>query len=310
MGKRVFWGIILGILLLGLVTRFAVPYYLLLSDPAHNENSSKKLAEISEGLGEALIIAVILAGVVDPYIKFKLSNEIGREIAKETLGEHLPVQLRQALEAIHRIDLYLYEMLIDIKIDAVESRPSLMLWNSRISFFLRNASWAPIEYTHRVWINDERDGRIVEVAHYIDNKPKYKIYESDPELKQLCETKGQDTVFTYTPASNIPSDRKAPVSTFKYFQNTQTVLAPSEVEAIQVIRPTVGISLTVRHPRGMKIRTSLEELDGITPDCPDGEDPNEVSRWRSEKAYLPHEHIWIVYEHATPALFSSAAGQL
>jgi hypothetical protein len=262
-------------------------------------------AEIIKGLGEALFIAAILAAIVDPYTKFRLGKEIGREIAHETAGQHLPQPLRQALENIEDISLYQVDFAIEVTLENVASPPDFLKWKTAMHFEVRNASWNKRVFEHRVAIMDsaaERaDGKIIAVSHTLDGTVEYDLKESDPALARMCNREDGITFFRHKSPRKIASTRLGTTHKYEYSSVTERLVAPAEVQAIQLLRPAVGIVLTVRHPAGIIIRTSLQHIDEVTPETPSGETPGRAALWKSERAYLTNEHIWIMYENPKPA---------
>ncbi len=256
-------------------------------------------AEIAKGLGEALFIAAVLAAIVDPYAKFRLGKEIGREIAHETAGQHLPDELRQALERIQDIDLYQLHMIIDITLDKVDAVPGYLKWQTDLLYEIKNASWNKHTFEHRVSITDSaaerHDGRIIAVSHSVDNKVQYSFTDPSPELQYLLTRTDGTTLFKHPDARRIASTRLASTHKYEYASTTEHFVPHSEIQVIQVHYPTVGIDLTVHHPPEVAIHTSLQYVDEIKPKTPDGE-VGHTTRWQSERAYLTNEHIWIMYE--------------
>jgi hypothetical protein len=267
----------------------------------HENNHPQKTAvDLLEGLGEALVIAALLAAVVDPYVKFRLGTEIGREIAKETLGEHLPIELRTALEKIQEIDLYLRGMTIDAVLEPDPSHPGFLVWNTTIRYEVENASWVKRGFEHQVSIADSEaaraDGKISEASHYVNGEPRYKLNGSSPGFSTMCKKDSGVTAFIHTDKHKIPSSRQGVTEKNVYFHTTERLVPDSEIQLIQLSLPTVGITLTVKHPEGISIDTSLEFIDEISPEVPEGQKEGQAVRWNSKRAYLKNEHIWIMYE--------------
>ena len=61
--------------------------------------------ELVHGLGEAVIIAAVLAFTVDGYTKRHLINEIARDVFVHIFGHALPIELRGRINQMVRIDL-------------------------------------------------------------------------------------------------------------------------------------------------------------------------------------------------------------
>ncbi len=315
----IFRFLIFATLLLGLALRFTVPITAarLLHNPhRHLGNHSRELIdgtiEIAKGLGEALFVAAILAAIVDPYVKFRLGTEVGREIARETVGQHLPEELRQALESIQDIDLYQLHLVIDVTLEKVDSLPEFLKWQTAMHYEVRNAAWNKRVFEHRVSISDsaaERaDGRIIAVSHSVDGSVQYSLKEPSPELARMCKRENEVTSFKHPSSRKIASTRLGATHKYEYFNTTERLVPHSEVQVIQLVFPTVGIELTVRHPEKIIINTSVQYIDGIAPETPDGETPGRVSHWKSERAYLNNEHIWIIYENDEEAAPAASAG--
>jgi hypothetical protein len=309
----IFRFLILATLLLGLGLRFAVPIATSHFGADHSaypgrvhrffdrhQELADGVIDIAKGLGEALFIAAILAAIVDPYAKFRLGKEVGSEIARETVGQHLPEELRQELERIQDIDLYQLNMVIDITLDKVDALPGFLKWQTAMHFEVKNAAWNKRRFEHRFSISDSaaerHDGKIIAAAFSIDGVKQYSLNESTAELEPMLTRKNGSIVFQHPNSQKIASTRLGSTHRYEYANTTEHMVPHSEIQVVQVILPTVCIDLTVRHPAGVAIHTSLQYIDGVEPKTPDGETLALASRWNAERAYLTNEHIWIMYE--------------
>jgi hypothetical protein len=306
--------LIFATLVLGIVFQFGSPVVAdrLLANPYNplgkhtgafierHKNIVAGAAEIARGLGEALIIASILGLLVDPYVKFRLIKEVGPEIAREAVGEHLPAELRQQLERIQDIDLYQLNMVINITLDQVDALPGYMKWQTAMRHEVKNVSWNKHPFEHRFSISDSaaerHDGRIIAVSHSVDDKVQYSLTDPSVELNSMLTRVDSTTFFKHPDARKIASTRVGPTHKYEYACTTERFVPHSEIQVIQVLFPTVGIDLTVHHPPKVAIHTSLQYVDGIEPKTPEGETPGQCTRWQCGRAYLPNEHIWIMYE--------------
>jgi len=295
----IFYIAIASVFVLGVLLRFVLASQLE-QHFAGTPEQEHPAVETIRGVGEAFIVAAILAGVVDPYAKFRLGKEVGREIAKETAGEHLPEELRQALEGIQDIKLYIRRMAIDCTLEEVESNPNLLKWRMTMHYEVENASWKRRAFKHRLTIPDEELNearmQITEVAHKINGKRKYRLKGTDDEFKAMCHKQPPFIIFSYAHPTKIRSTRLGDIDRCEYHTSTERRVPVSEIQVIQFTLPTIGVVLTVRHPPGVKVETSLEHIDGATPEPPEGETADEVSRWKSDRAYLGNEHLWVMYE--------------
>ncbi len=282
----------------GFVLLFVLPLHF--KGAAINDERVADFIEISRGLGEALIVAAILAAIVDPYAKFRLGKEIGREIARETAGEHLPLKLREALESIQDIKLYLVRMFIDVDLQNSFDNPGLLQWRMTIHYEVENASWNDHRFPHQVAISDssaeKADGKVVEVACYWNGKQRYRMAQGDESMTRMSQKKDGVTYFVHENELPIKSSRRARIDKAEYYHTTERLVADSEIQVIQVALPTIGVTLTVRQPKDLTVNTSLEYVDGSSPECPTGEQKGLVWRWQSDRAYLTNEHIWIMFE--------------
>src|ERR1017187_7645527 len=253
-----------------------------------SNHARKSALDLLDGLGEALMIAALLAAVVDPYAKFRLGKEIGREIAKDTLGEHLPIELREALEGIQDIGLYLRRMTVDAVLEPDSAHPGFLVWRMTIRYEVENSSWTKRPYEHRASIADSAaaraDGKFIEVSHYVNGDCKYKLDGSNPQLVSMCKKEDGVTLFAHPDKHKIPSGRQGVTEECVYFHSTERLVPDSEIQLIQVSLPTVGINITVKHPEGISINASLEYVDGISPEIPEGERKGRAVRWKSKRA--------------------------
>jgi hypothetical protein len=261
--------------------------------------------QLEEGLGEALVIAVLLAAIVDPYAKFRLGQEIGAAIATTTaeaaVGGDLPIALRRTLDEMRHITFYLPQLNVDVLLERPPDHPQFMRWITTMDYDVANASLGPLKYKHRAAIMDSQtirgDGIIREVSHYENDIQKYRLDAASGSIGPMCNKQNGVTTFVYPNDNTIPPTRTGNTSVYRYYSITERLVAEAETQVIQVSWPTVRLVLTVRHPPEITVYTSLELVDGIPPATPEGTKPGEAQRWTTNRALLSNEHIWLHYQN-------------
>lgn len=262
--------------------------------------------EIRRGLGEAFLIAGIVTAIVDPYLKFKLGEETGKEIARETMGQHLPPELRQAVEMLQEVRLYLCHMRIDIELERWADDPKLVVWRTMLRYQVKNASSHAQYYTHKASICDssaEKPGKIVECCHYLDGKPEYRLSEGDRAFTTMCKKVDSGTEFSYSSSAKIPSDRYGKSEHHEFVSITERLVPENELQVVLVQLPTTNIDMTIKFPENFRIESSIEYVDGVIPTCPDGGRKGKALQWNAAKAYLPNQHISTHYFLKSPQQF-------
>jgi hypothetical protein len=105
--------------------------------------------EFSEKLGDAFIIASLLAFTVDSYLKKRLIEDISPLIR----GAHLPIELRREIDKIVRTELYRSDFEQTYKFEYIDASEEHIRLTTITNFFVNNPSSSPCPFEYIVWMD-------------------------------------------------------------------------------------------------------------------------------------------------------------
>ena len=107
-------------------------------------------------VGEALIIAVILAGTVDAFIKRRLGDEIAKDISPFIAAAALPAELQGELRELSVCNVYRSSLTLHYKIVPEEQHDDLVRISTAIRYQAINVSRDPAKHIHSVTVQKQQ----------------------------------------------------------------------------------------------------------------------------------------------------------
>jgi predicted RNA-binding Zn-ribbon protein involved in translation (DUF1610 family) len=108
-------------------------------------------------IGEAFIVATILAISVDSFLKREFADETLKKVATYFVGYRLPSAVIHELESIRSTQIYLEGMTLDFEL-AESSKNDCLLLTVKASYRIRNRSSDEQRYTHVIACQKPRHG--------------------------------------------------------------------------------------------------------------------------------------------------------
>ena len=315
-GALKFWGGLIALVLVGIAfdslpeSAKLVPDWLWLTRLARQE----WLVALLNKLGDAAIIAAVLAGAVDRYIKQKLATEIAREAVDFSVGYALPPPVKRHIRHILRTPLVRRKLVFEY-----EFSPASPIANAE--------DYLKVTCTTRYNLQNLTDGDMkfpvrtaVQKAHYPgldDNKlcllQAGSLRRSEPELKELAEKQasgGKATDILYTSVSeevliphDIPSDgtdhdaddedRGVPVVTRRVSYHRRD----DDIFLDILPPPSLGLKLKVRGLRGYVVGASFGVAEFQPPTYDSAVDE---WTWTVTDVVLPGSHLYFAWHPEHP----------
>lgn len=177
-----FWLVFLSVLILGL----SLDAWDWEKRPLHIgqfHTLSALLARVLPKLGEALMIASILALVIDGISKRKLLDEFLRDISIHILGRLLPRELREHMLDYLGIDFVRSNWVVTYKITEIADRPGYVQLETYTAYDVENRSTFEREYACRYdveesWVPDVGESRIT----WVKAEGCFEHYQDDEDL--------------------------------------------------------------------------------------------------------------------------------
>lgn len=303
MTKRAFL-IYCGVILAAGVILRALPLFV--SEPPHH-SASWLLLESSAGIGEALIVATLLALLVDSYAKLRLATDIGEEIATKVHGYHLPEELREELNAINNFTFILRNFKWDIELRAGAAGDGSYVWRWIITYDVENITYDDQKFTHSAAAsanlrnNENLDTvTIVGVKHTVNDEKIYSLAPGDPEFDKDFRIEGALKIWTSTKPVTIPARNfeSKGVAKYTFYSSAEKLVDEYEVQELMLRYPCIGMHVKIAAPADINIVISLEVSGGAERESFGYANAYE---WRTERVFLRNQGIWIKHERKIPA---------
>ena len=294
-----FWGVLIGLVLLGIaLDSLPESAKLLPKWPMLERLTSQPwLMELLNKLGDAAIIAAILAVAVDGYVKQKLVSEVAREAVDFAVGYALPQQVKQHIQHILRMPFvrqnvaFTYEFAATapgadaeeyLEVTCTTSYDIVNLTDRDMKFNVRTA----VQKAHYPGLGENRLC-LLQVAG---------VPSSEAKLKELAKKQDQgrttsDVLYTsVTEEVVIPhgTPKGVPVVTKRvsYHRRDDDIF-------LDILPPaSLGLTLKVKGLRGYEVGASFGASESSTAKY---EPDNDEWTWNVKDVVLPGSHLYLAW---------------
>jgi hypothetical protein len=267
-----------------------------------------KLRELGSKIGEALIVAVVSAILVDRYVRSRLAEEVARDVIPFGFGLGLPHEFPKELRTLFREGVTRRNVQVTYRLEAVPGHPWLKNMGS-MSFSLENNTSVTQRFVHSV--------QLAESPFCHQGGP-------DAEIRRISCWTGQRYDYNLTLGA-LGFDAKKVNGVWKI---SRKVTVPTEATKIRCESewteyywenyadhftfgaPTVGVTFEIHFPHEEieVISVSFQkqvETDQIKPDNPR---PG-LKTWTYPGVMLTGQHLWIQWQRkaATTATQGTSA---
>lgn len=299
-----FWGVLLAVVLIGIAldslpeSAKLLPKWPLLVRLA----SQPWLMDLLNKLGDAAIIAAILAVAVDGYVKQKLVSEVAREAVDFAVGYALPPQVKKHIQHILRMPFVRKNLVFTYEFAAAAAGPHsdeylevacttkyniVNLTDHDIKFTVRTA----VQKAHYPGLGENRLC-LLQVAD---------TARSEAELKILADKQDRDkgtTDVLYTSVAEevlIPHGKPTgvPVVTRRISYHRRD----DDIFLDILPPPSLGLALKVKGLRGYVVDASFGASESSAPTYDAGADER---TWDVKDVVLPGSHLYLAW-HPAPA---------
>jgi hypothetical protein len=233
------------------------------------------LGHAAEGIGEALIIAGVLALTVDSYVKEHLLKEASQDIAMYLVGYQLPAEIQGTIKDLMSTNLVDRDVHLHYQLSLPKQSPGKVLAEVTLTYYVDNISNKKCSYKQRVYQHNTFSPAFLELrCDSNDEQGKYHL--GVPELSlQLTGKEGE-----FVAEVSGPQIQLRPRSgNFRYqFTAKFTLLYPQDFSDFFVFDdPTIGVIITAGYP---------DELEFIGPS-----DPSNINRWEYPRVFFGGEQL-------------------
>jgi hypothetical protein len=293
-----FWGVLIGLVLLGIAldslpdSAKLLPKWPMLVRLA----SQPWLMDLLNKLGDAAIIAAILAVAVDGYVKQKLVSEVAREAVDFAVGYALPQQVKQHIQHILRMPFvrqnvaFTYEFAATasganadeyLEVKCTASYDIVNLTDRDMKFNVRTA----VQKAHYPGLGENRLC-LLQVAG---------LRRSETNLKELAKKQeGRTTTdVLYTSVTEevvIPhgAQKGVPVVTKRVSYHRRD----DDIFLDILPPPSLGLTLKVKGLRGYEVGASFGASESSTAKY---EPDKDEWTWKVEDVVLPGSHLYLAW---------------
>jgi hypothetical protein len=266
----------------------------------------EKVRELGTKIGDALIIAVVSAILVDRYVRSELVEEVARDVIPYGVGMGLPPEFARELRTIFRAGITRRDLRISYKLQRVPGRPYVKNL-AGVSFLLENNTSQTQKFLHAVRLSEspfqakgEPDSEIRQFACWKDGKYQYNLRTGDPAFKPTKE-KG---IWTISREVSVPPQKDAAIRceaewTEYYWENY--------ADQFTLASPTVGVTFEIEFPYAEIDVLDVSFQKEADPDQikEDGTTPG-VKTWSYTGVMLTGQHLWIRWERRAVAALPEA----
>ena len=237
------------------------------------------LGHAAEGIGEALIIAGVLALTVDGYVKEHLLKEASQDIAMYLVGYQLPPEIQGTIKDLMSTNLVARGVHLHYELSLPKQSPGKVLAEVTLTYHVDNISNKKRSYKQRVYQQNTFSPAFLELrCDSNDEKGKYHLGARELSL----QLKGQEAEFVAkVVAPEIQLRPRDQAGSFRYqFTAKFTLLFPEDYSDFFVFDdPAIGVIITAGYP---------EQLDFIGPS-----DPDNINRWEYDRVFFGGEQTTV-----------------
>ena len=251
----------------------------------------ERTSKIIEAIGEALLIAGVLALTVDRYIKHKLAEEVAHDVARIAFGFHLPPEAEAIFKDITTgWRLFRENLVITWSISRIPSSHLLKVV-VHFCFEIRNIGTSEEPYKQSVFVEDH-DNPTIEFLRCVKHSPGSKpetLYDYSAEKNnfQIDRTEiGVQKAFGKEIGIKPNANHKGPKYTVVAQYSMKLPEDYSDVFAFG--GPTLKVKIISEFPTGLTF---------VAPDAEVGSN----GPWKYDNFYLRNQHLRVRW-FKTPAV--------
>jgi hypothetical protein len=264
---------------------------------------SKPLVEIVRSLGEAVFIATVLAATVDLYVKQRTYREISADIFKFLIGYGLPDEFKNRIrELVTNSDLIRSECTIEWTLEPVQGEPNSVKLGYSVVYKLSNISDRAVRYQFKTsrGVDDPVETTVTRLwGRSPNSNASYEMTGADLTPEAADET-GREWI--RGKAFEVPADSVRHGLEFSVGAEYESKLSGRQFDYHGFAAPTLGASVTVRHPQDFKIYLSPPLSPPHKPRL-----GTVVSTWKYDRLFFTHDAIFIRWSRIPPPVSASNA---
>jgi hypothetical protein len=264
-----------GAVIVGLLMRLTTPALSQLVSPLFSEHSKllEAFSELLFGLSEALMIAGVLALLVDPFLKAEIIGDVARGLWVYMIGyEHQP-EIQQRLEAIaFNTKIYRYDYRLRVRIESLNKEETRL--NVALDYKIKNVSTGPAEYLFRISCNKYERGSVkrMSMMSVQDSGVSKRAGKMRPYEGSDADTDGE---YQCLKAVKLKKNVE-----YRCYGEYSMTFPRDHFFVMNMSHPTIGITLDIEYPENCKVFADQTEHQTET-------------QWIYDKLFMTSEHFAI-----------------
>lgn len=258
------------------------------SDPALSEH-------VLNGLGEAAIIATLLALLVDPVVKGRFARELTAATFPDVFAAGMPLPYREKLrDLISKTPVYRKDMEMNVTIgEATEGKRPLDI---EVRFDVVNATSKPQKYQQHLEFDAAEEPVLKSVSLWDGGKPVRTYTDESPTLVD----DGKGRIQFLHPGYPISSYEAGG----RYQFRAHCVLTyPAEFFYVQdFVDSTHNFTLKIKHPADLQVEVATMGVDEVAPSVDDG-----WKVWTYHDMFFAGTHTFFRWKRAREAGTAASA---
>lgn len=248
--------------------------------------------EKAEKFGEAFLVAALLAGTVDLFVKRRLVREVVADVSPYIMGHALPSEIRHEIREMSVIDLYRTGFELDYELLPIPGEADFILLKVSTKYRLHNISDEAKSYRHTLFVQKPHrpTGHIVQIPNagakgVMECKHGTLLeynYEDDLGQDDQLDPFRRWEKIVWIPPLTTPETAPA------FWGITFQVLPSETTDTFYTLTPTIGFTVRVNRPEGMTVTVSFgHRNDAETIKIP----PHNPWTWELQTAFLPWQSV-------------------
>ena len=230
----------------------------------------------SHSLGDALVIATILAITVDIYMKERVLREVSSDVSKYLIGYRLPTEVQDRIRGLLQTRWIRRNNTVRLRITEIPNKPGWVRKDVFISKDLENITTSEEQFEDCFYYESNQPETIVEMRCDSPD-PSVQYVLTGPNLAH-AKTDEPGAMEALGTKVKIRPVYEGPGMYYRFSIRYAAEHPDNYSDILAFDKPTLGVILEVECPQ--TIMVSATPADVATP-----------NRWEYRRLFLPGEHI-------------------
>ena len=207
-------------------------------------------------VGDALVIAGVIAALVDRAVKRDLLSEFAADISHHIVGHMLPPALREHVRRYLRVEVVRKSWIIDYEIEPQNDPVGFVKVTTRSTYEMENCSAGPAKYKHEFSVEQVALGGAMPaiISFAVISPNKNECFQFRPEDSGVCPA----TVDGWLVLSREVTMPRAPHPAYTFVAESIEFCPQTYTDHFVASYPTLKTTITVYYPKDkMTVHLSL-----------------------------------------------------